>query len=80
MFKITRNQPWPPMVDLATIHETLSYMKSDADRVPGLEAVSQALSAALVEVEKAERKSDRARLSPSSAKFLPARLVPPRRD
>lgn len=59
------------MVDLATIRETLHYIKSDADRVPGLEGVSEALATTLNEIEKAERSNKQQPLSPIAAKFLP---------
>lgn len=73
MFRISRHRPWPAMVDLATIRETLDYIKSDADRVPGLESVSKALADTIREVDKAEAKVNPKPLTPLTAKFLPRR-------
>ncbi len=78
MFRISRRrpglaQPGIAQVDLSTLRETLRYMKTDADRVPGLEGVSQALDTTLREVDRAECKLAPPPLSPLTAKFLPRR-------
>jgi hypothetical protein len=75
VFRIPRSNPWPPLIDLATVRETLLYMKDDMRRVPGLEAVAEALDGAITEIDKAERNLDRRRISPSMARFLPRRLT-----
>lgn len=74
MFKISRHRHSLAQIDLGTLRETLRYMKSDADRVPGLEDLSQALSVTLKEIDRAERKLTPPDLSPIAAKFLPRRL------
>ena len=73
MFRISRQRPGLAQIDLATLRETLHYMKSDADRVPGLEEVSKALGVTLTEINRAERKLAPPDLTPISAKFLPRR-------
>ena len=73
MFRISRHRPHLAQIDLTTLRETLYYMKSDADRIPGLEDVSKALQATLTEIERAERKLTPPDLSPITAKFLPRR-------
>ena len=75
VFKISRQRPRMAQIDLSTVRDTLRYMKADAERVPGLERVSDALAATLQEVEDAERKLAPKSLSPISAKFLPARRL-----
>lgn len=76
MFKISRQRPRLAQIDLSTVRDTLRYMKQDAERVPGLEGLSAALSATLQEVDAAERKLTPKKLTPISAKFLPARRLP----
>jgi hypothetical protein len=73
MFRIPRSQPWPPAIDLHTVRETVLYMRDDAKRIPGLEGLTKAFDAALVEIEKAERKARPPILSPIASKFLPRR-------
>lgn len=72
MFRISRQRPWPPVVDLHTVRDTLSYMKDDMERVPGLEKVAAALQGALDEIEKARPPSP-VPFSPTAARFLPRR-------
>jgi len=55
MFRIPRTRPWPPTLDLSTVRETLTYMRDDMRRVPGLEQVAEAIDAAMIEIEVAER-------------------------
>lgn len=74
VFKISRQRLGLAQIDLTTLSETLKYMKSDADRVPGLEEVSKALHTTLVEVDRAQRKLTPPDLTPLEAKFLPKRL------
>ncbi len=73
MFRISRHRPGLAQIDLTTLRETLHYMKSDTDRIPGLEDLSKALNATLQEIDRAERKLAPPDLSPISAKFLPRR-------
>lgn len=54
MFKIPRSDPWPPTLDLATIKDTLIYMRDDMRRVPGMERIADALDEAVVEITVAE--------------------------
>lgn len=71
MYKIPRSHPWPPTLDLATVRETLLYMKDDLRRVPNLAKAAQALETAIAEIEKAERTSKPVSYSPIVARFLP---------
>lgn len=74
MFKIPRNQPWPPTLDLTTVRDTLDYMRSDMQRVPGLERVAAALDDALIEIEVAEQQARPA--LPTKGPITNARFVP----
>ena len=74
MFRISRERPWPPTIDLATVRETLIYMRDDARAVPGLEKVAQSLDAAIRDVDAAETKLTPFSYSPIASRFLPARL------
>ena len=74
MFKIPRRNPWPPVLDLSTVRETIAYMHDDMSRVPGLEGVASALETALEEIDAAERKPKPAvTITPFIARFLPRR-------
>lgn len=73
MFRIPRSNPWPPVLDLATVRETLHYIHDDMTRVPGLERVANALETALVEIEAAERNAKPPVIGPLAARFLPRR-------
>lgn len=72
MFRIPRQNPWPPVVDLTTVRDTLSYMKDDMERVPGLERVAAALKEALAEIERAKPPAA-VPLTPIAARFLAKR-------
>jgi hypothetical protein len=76
VFRISRNRPWPPSIDLATVRETLVYIRDDARTVPGLEHVAASLDAAIQEVDTAEAKLQPVSYSPIASRFLPARLRP----
>lgn len=72
MFKIPRDNQWPPAIDLRTVRETLMYMRDDMGRVPGLEKASEALDKAITEIDKAQASAaPRARITPTMARFLP---------
>ncbi len=72
MFRIPRDRPWPPAIDLRTVRETLVYMRDDMGRVPGLEQASEALDTAIAEIDKAQASTTpRARIAPTMARFLP---------
>lgn len=73
MFRISRHRAGLAQIDLSTLRETLCYMKSDTDRVPGLEDLSAALDQTLKEIDRAEHKLKPPDLTPISAKFLPRR-------
>lgn len=73
MFRIPRRNPWPPVVDLGTVRETLSYMKDDMQRVPGLERVASAIEATLKEIDRARPPSPVQPLTPIAARFMPRR-------
>jgi hypothetical protein len=71
MFKIPRPNSWPPMLDLATVRETLLYMKEDFRRVPELARAREAIETAIAEIEKAERTQQPAAAASFAARFLP---------
>ena len=75
MFRIPRDNPWPPQIDLSTVRETLSYMRDDMKRVPQFEQIAAALENAISELDKAEAKSPRV-LGPgvvTHSRFVPYR-------
>jgi len=74
MFRIPRQDPWPPAIDLATVRETLHYMHDDMRRIPGLEKVADAMAKTIDEIEAAERDRSRRKLNPITARFMPNRL------
>ena len=51
MFKISRDRPWPPSIDLSTVRKTVAYMQGDLARIPGLEKIAAALDAAIREID-----------------------------
>ncbi|MGQ0673554.1 MAG: hypothetical protein ACT4N2_11865 [Hyphomicrobium sp.] len=71
MLKSPRSSPPHPMIDLATVRETLVYMRDDVRRVPGLESVGQALADAVAEIDKAATVSEPPRRATMLARFLP---------
>ena len=74
MFRISRQNSWPPAIDLSTVRDTISMMKEDADRVPNLARVAAALGSVLTEIELAERSAAPVPLMRfNSARFLPRR-------
>lgn len=74
MFRIARSQPYPPLLDLTTARETISYIEDDLRRVPGLEKAADALKAAIAEMETAERAQKPVPLARfTGARFLPRR-------
>lgn len=74
MFRINRRRPWPADIDLSTARETLAYLEGDMRRVPGLEKVAQAISAAMAEIEAAEKAAPYAMsYTPVASHFVPRR-------
>lgn len=65
------HKPSVPLVDFDTIRETLTYIRDDIQRVPGLEKAADRLTAVLAEIAAAERR----RLAPISHSVIDARLV-----
>lgn len=59
MYKISRDQQWPPHIDLTTARETMAYLRDDMQRVPELQGVADALEAAIREMDKAEATNPR---------------------
>jgi hypothetical protein len=62
------------MLDLSTVRETLHYMKDDLSRVPELKRASDALAAAIDEIEKVERTQRPVTYETIAARFLPRGL------
>ena len=54
MLKLLRSGARQPMLDLATVRETLAYMHGDLRHVAGLEKAAAALATAIAELEAAE--------------------------
>jgi hypothetical protein len=72
VFRISRHRPWPPSIDLATVRETLAYMRDDARLVPELENVARSLDAAITEIDRAEANLKPVSYEPMASRFLPA--------
>lgn len=72
MYRISKERPWPPTIDLSTVRETLAYIQDDVDRVPELKGVADALRATLAEIDRVKPKPTIAS-SPFAARFLPWR-------
>ena len=73
MFKINRENSWPPDLDLATARATLKLLERDMRRVPQLAGVAATLADALRALDKAEAQSPR-RLSDhvlTTSRFMP---------
>lgn len=51
MFRPDRKPSATPMLDLATVRDTLSYMRGDIKRVPELAKAAEALDAAIKEID-----------------------------
>jgi hypothetical protein len=60
---------------MRSVRETLTYLRDDLQRVPGLERAAELLASALAEVEAADRR----RLAPIPRSVLEARLLARRR-
>ena len=65
-----------PSIDLATIRETLTYIRDDLQRVPALERAAEALSSALAEIAAAERRQ----LASLPRSVIEARWLPRRKQ
>lgn len=74
MYRIPRNDPWPPRLDLTTLRETLIYMHDDMSRAPGLEKLRDALALALKEAEAAETAARTGEVRIGAARFVPRRF------
>lgn len=76
MFRIPRSRSgspaWPPMIDLSTVRETLSYIQDDMERVPELAKVAAALRATVAEIDQVKPRPT-VQNSPFAARFLPWR-------
>jgi hypothetical protein len=75
MFKISRDKPWPPSIDLSTVRQTVAYMQGDLARVPGLEKIAAALDTAMQEIDAVQPRRPVVNLSEhlARARFLPRR-------
>ena len=65
-----------PTIDLATIRETLAYIRDDLQRLPALEGAAKLLMAALAEIAAAERRQ----LASLPRSVIEARWLPRRRQ
>jgi hypothetical protein len=66
----TLHKPAIPLVDLDIVRETLSYIRDDIRRVPGLEKAADRVTAALAEIADYEGR----RLSPLSQSRIEVRI------
>mgnify|MGYP003384744974 CR=1 FL=1 len=75
MFKISRETPWPPTIDLSTVRQTVAYMQGDMARVQGLEKIAAALETALKEIDAVQPRQPVVNLREHLARsrFLPRR-------
>ena len=56
VYKINRENPWPPELDLATIRSTLRALEGDMRRIPQFIEVAEALTQTLAALDKVEAK------------------------
>ncbi len=75
MFRPTRRPPRTPMLDLATVRDTVSYMHDDAARTPGCERLAIAFGAVMREIDAVER----LRRDPPAGEVIASRFIPFRR-
>jgi hypothetical protein len=75
MFKISRDRPWPPSIDLSTVRQTVAYMQGDMARVPGLEKIAAALDTAIKEIDAVQARPPVISMKDhvARARFLPRR-------
>lgn len=57
MFRIVRGTLCLPLLDLSSRRAALAGFRDDAARIPGLDGVTAALDKALLEIDRAERRS-----------------------
>jgi hypothetical protein len=68
---LLRQKPSIPLIDLGAIRETLTYIRDDLQRAPGLDRAAERLTQALAEIAEAEQR----RLGPVSRSLIDARLA-----
>lgn len=64
MFRINRQDPWPPEIDLASIRSTLTKLERSLDRVPEFSEIAKSLDEAIAAIDKVEARHPK-RLSES---------------
>jgi hypothetical protein len=62
VFKLTRPNSWPPLMDLSSVRRNLAPIKNDLEQVPALAKAASAMETVIAELEAAERATNAARL------------------
>lgn len=75
MFGVFESKRSTQRIDLASVRDTLLYIESDFEHAPELQRVTDAIRAALAEIDRIEL-SDRKLQAPeiTGAQFLPAQI------
>jgi hypothetical protein len=62
VFKVSRPNSWPPLMDLSSVRRNLTPIKNDLAQVPALAKAAIAMDTVIAELEAAERATNAARL------------------
>jgi hypothetical protein len=62
VFKVSRPNTWPPLMDLSSVRRNLTPIKNDLAQVPALAKAAIAMDTVIAELEAAERATNAARL------------------
>jgi hypothetical protein len=74
VFKLSRPNAWPPLMDLSSVRRNLTPIQNDLAQVPALAKAATAMQTVITELEAAERATNAARLH-DSTKLRLARLI-----
>jgi hypothetical protein len=62
VFKLSRPNAWPPLMDLSSVRRNLTPIKNDLEQVPALAKAASAMETVIAELDAAERATNAARL------------------
>jgi hypothetical protein len=62
VFKLSRPNVWPPLMDLSSVRRNLTPIKDNLEQVPALAKAASALETVIAELEAAERATNAARM------------------
>jgi hypothetical protein len=74
VFKVSRPNAWPPLMDLSSLRRNLTPIKHNLDQVPALAKAATALQTVITELEAAERATNASRLH-DNTKYQLSRLT-----